>query len=301
MNVRPPTSGDGARKCLAEQAGFTLIELLVVITILAILSSFVISALGSGARRGKADSTRYIVQKLSDAILEQYEIYEDYAISNVRTAVDVVQLRSRIREEMPDSWEDVASSTNVPSATTAAGRAYAANKPGFSSAYASAECLFMIVTRSGLFPDFLQEVPSRYVGDIDNDGKFEFWDGWQRPIAFIRWAPGALPAIRRDPIAYHDPLDPLGFDATAFALLPLVFSPGPDEAVNDPNDPSPSAASGYGLLSLATRGWPTSALQVSGVTPCTYNPDGKGLIGSVDPDNPDANRDNISNYSLFFN
>lgn len=281
-------------------AAFTLVELLVVMSILSILGMLVVGAVGSGNRRGKADSTRYIVHKLSDAILEQYEAYEDYAIANVKTAADVISLRQRIREEMPDSWEDVApGGTNVAVASTAASRAYASYKPGASSAYAGAECLFMIVTRSGMFPDLISEIPARFIGDIDRDGKFEFWDGWGRPISFIRWAPGALPSSRRDPTTYHDPLDPLNADSTAFALPPLIFSPGPDESLNDPNS---SSASGYGLISRSANGWPNSALQVSpsGSTPCTYNPDGKGLTGARDKENPDAYRDNISNYDYLF-
>ncbi len=281
-------------------AAFTLVELLVVMSILSILGMLVVGAVGSGNRRGKADSTRYIVRKLSDAILEQYEAYEDYAITTVRTAADVVALRQRIREEMPDSWEDVApGGANVTSGTTAPGRAYASYKPGASAPYAGAECLFMIVTRSGMFPDLISEIPSRFIGDIDKDGKFEFWDGWGRPISFIRWAPGALPSSRQDTTLYHDPNDPLSADSTAFALPPLIYSPGPDESLNDPNS---SSASGYGLVTRSTGGWPNAALQVSspGNTPCTYNPDSKGLTGAVDTGNPDAYRDNISNYDYLF-
>ena len=275
-------------------------------SILSILGMFVVGAMGSGNRRGKADSTRYIVRKLSDAILEQYEAYEDYALTNVRTATDVVSLRRRIREEMPDSWEDVApNGANVTSGTTAPSRSYQAYKgpPPYHanlSAYAGAECLFMIVTRSGMFPDLISEIPSRFIGDIDKDGKFEFWDGWGRPISFIRWAPGLVPVSRRDPVAYHDPLDPLGLDSSAFAMPPLIYSPGPDESLNDPLS---AASNGYGLTSLASGGWPDSALNLSpvGSTPSTYAPAPDGvLIGSPKPSDPNASRDNISNYDYLF-
>jgi hypothetical protein len=154
----------------------------------------------------------------------------------------------------------------------------------------------MIITQSGMFPDFLSNMPSKFVGDIDKDGAFEFWDGWGRPISFIRWAPGAMPADRQDAGKYHDPLDPYNTDATAYALAPLIFSAGKDESLNDPN----SGTSGYGLNSCQEIGWPDAALAVSGTTPCTYNPDGDGLIGAPKPDNPDAFRDNISNYDVLF-
>jgi prepilin-type N-terminal cleavage/methylation domain-containing protein len=288
-----------------RSSGFTLIELLTVIAIIAILSTLMLGGLGNASGRGKADSTRNVVGMLSGAILEQYESYEDIAAMKARTANDVITLRKRIREELPDSWADVAPGANISSASYAASRAYSAYKASITESpdYAGAECLYMIITQSGMFPDFLSNMPSKFIGDIDKDGAFEFWDGWGRPISFMRWAPGAMPASRRDGDKYPDPLDPYNTDTSAFALVPLIYSPGKDESLNDANS---NAASGYGLLSQSTNGWADGLLgtasgsAITGTTPCTYSPDGVSLVGAPDPNNPDAYRDNISNYDMLF-
>jgi hypothetical protein len=178
---------------------------------------------------------------------------------------------------------------------------YKNTAPSASPAYAGAECLYMIITQSGMFPDFLEQIRPERIGDIDQDGKFEFWDGWRRPISFIRWAPGAPSRLQeQNPDAdefRHDPLDPNHVDQTAFALFPLIFSPGPDEALNDPLS---SSASGYGLVSVAEKGWPDAALGVTnGSSPCTFTPPGAGaVVGTPDPANLQAYRDNITNHDL---
>lgn len=285
--------------------GFTLVELMVVIIIIAILSSLTLGGLAVGRQKGKAEVTRFMVQKLSSAIMDRYEEYEDLASSFAVVAPypnSLVSLRARMREEMPDTWRDVggAAGSNISAASTPAGRAYAryyAAGAAPTPAYASAECLYMIITQSGLFADLLADIRPDQIGDIDNDGKKEFWDGWKRPIAFFRWAPGFSspfsPIQIADPARYHDPIDVGEIDNTAFALFPLIYSAGPDESTNDPNSAGPS---GYGLITTA-NGWPNASLG----TPCTFNPGGSGLVGAPDPANASAYRDNIFSHDLMSN
>lgn len=275
--------------------GFTLVELMVVIIIIGILSSLTLSGLAVGRQKGKADVTRFMVQKLSSAIMDRYEEYEDLAGS-----VSLAAIRERTREEMPDSWKDVFGSagSNLSATSTPAGRAYqryyaAGAFP--SSSYASAECLYMIITQSGLFPDVLGDIRPNQIGDIDNDGKKEFWDGWNRPIAFFRWAPGFSSPLSPIQVAnattHHDPLDINESDNSAFALFPLIYSAGPDESTNDPNGSGPS---GYGLRT-AVNGWTNANL----LSPC--DPAGMRFVGEPDPVNSSAYRDNIFSHDLMSN
>ncbi len=312
--ISPHTLGAGAygeaasSRRQSRPTGFTLIELVVVTCILAILSSITLGGMQNAARASRRDTTKFVIQKLNDALMSRWEQYEDLAIQKNPTNLNQLkELRRIICEEMPDTWEDVPDSPAT--ALTPAGQAYAAYKntpPSPSAAYAGAECLYMIITQSGMFPDFLEHIRADRVGDIDQDGKLEFLDGWKRPISFIRWAPGfPSPLQEQNPFAAHDPLDPNDVDATAFALFPLIFSGGPDASLSDPlSDPT----GGYGLVSLVDEAassmpWRPSPSLTGSNSPCTYTPprtDSKTpvLVGAPDPANLDAYRDNITNHDL---
>jgi prepilin-type N-terminal cleavage/methylation domain-containing protein len=108
----------------------------------------------------------------------------------------------------------------------------------------SAECLYLVITLAtgdgearGLFAE-------NSIGDTDGDGAPEFLDGWGNPIEFLRWAPGfdslvqlnanTLLAMnddaRRAEIAKdHDSFDMFRVEASAYRLMPLIYSLGPDE------------------------------------------------------------------------
>jgi len=278
-------------------AGFTLVELLVVMVILSILGSLSLAGLNVGRQRSKADKTRSTIAKINSVIEEMHDSYRTRLKGT--TKAQLGQVRATIVEEMPDSWANV-----VATAATGPGKAYNRYRTVTSpdSNYQGAECLYMIVTRSGFSPDAIESFRPDEIGDKDDDGAKEFHDGWGNPIAFIRWAPGFSsspsgsphysPVQIADPARYPDPLD-LGtprHDPTAFELVPLIYSPGPDEAT--------SGSSGYGILTSGTAGWPMVPLQLeTGI--CERSDDtGKGLIGAPDPDNPSAYKDNITNHDL---
>lgn len=289
--MTPPLHTNRAR------AGFTLTELLVVLVIIALLSALTLSGLAGSRGRGKVEATKLLVGKINDAILEVYEDFEDQAAS----IGSLTAIRRRLRSEFPDSWDEVAPGAVLTAPTTALERTYLnykIKKPkGLlpSPIYQGAECLYMIVTQSGRFNELVAQIRPDQVGDRDNDGYKEFLDAWGNPIAFLRWAPGYVaPTIKKptiqiaDPTNRHDPFDETSADPTAYALFPLIYSAGPDEAGNS----SSEDADGYGLI-RADKGWPDSVLP----SICTFNP-GEGLVGAPRPIAPKAYLDNVTNFDL---
>lgn len=97
-----------------------------------------------------------------------------------------------------------------------------------------AELLYLIVTEGT--PGSRELFADNEIADTDGDGYLEFIDGWGRPIYFIR-CPVAFPDsdIQLPPNAPaevkaedHDPFDPLRVDPTAWRVVPLIYSAGPD-------------------------------------------------------------------------
>lgn len=60
-----------------------------------------------------------------------------------------------------------------------------------SERFQSAECLYMIMTLGTEDSSTSTEhFSGKDIGDVDNDGMYEFIDAWGTPIEFLRWAPG---------------------------------------------------------------------------------------------------------------
>lgn len=106
------------------------------------------------------------------------------------------------------------------------------------------ECLYLFVMNGCGDGEARTLFNESSVGDTDGDGAQEFLDGWGNPIDFLRWAPGfesdrqfsvsegSDPAV--DPwltvaASDHDPFDIFRVEQRAFRLVPLIYSPGPDE------------------------------------------------------------------------
>jgi len=278
---------------------FTLIELLVVVVILSILASLSLAGLAGTRQRAKIDKTKSTIRKIDAVIRPMYDSYRTRRVSvtasadNKTNALNVlIAKRDLMLREMPDTADDVKTVTGFTSLP-----GYISYRGGKSSDNGSAECLYMILARSGFEPDAIESFRADEIGDTDSDGAAEFIDGWGKPIIFLRWAPGWLPPAPTlfqvaDPVNAHDPLDPLRVDsksydntlpATAgYALIPLIASGGPDELTG---------------LTVTKRGWvtdyrPLKTLIVydDATPPC--------LIGAPSQATPAAYLDNITNHDL---
>jgi len=116
--------------------------------------------------------------------------------------------------------------------------------------YASAECLYMIVTMAG-GAEAREQFKGSEIGDVDGDGLPEFLDAWGNPIKFLRWAPGltdsdlqaqtyflnptgdefvqaAPESVAEVALRDHDPYDNRNLFPYAYRLVPLIYSAGPD-------------------------------------------------------------------------
>ena len=229
-------------------------------------------------------------------------------------------LRLAMSLELPDQWADVAPATpptppsDVPEwAVTSPVRRYAAfkaaaakaNKLNPTTAYESAECLAMIVLRGGFNPNAVEAFRADEIGDIDNDGAPEFHDGWGRPIAFIRWPAGFMSPVQQpDATVNPDPFDPMLITVTGalgpdYGLIPLIYSPGPDEATNDPNT---GGESGYGLQSSSAAvplGWANLPGWATPTTTGTLSTrQGSPYAGAYSDGTGSAARDNVTNHDL---
>jgi prepilin-type N-terminal cleavage/methylation domain-containing protein len=299
--------------------GFTLIELMVTMVIISIVTGLSLSGLAGARQRAKIDKTKSTIRKLHEIVMPQYESYLSRRVSATTPRDRLVAMRLLMVQEMPDQWADVywLEDRNRNTTLDSGEDANANNQldmppPGAtgsrwsskSTAYEGAECLAMIVTRGGFAEDAVEAFRTDEVGDIDSDGAPEFRDGWGRPIGFIRWPAGYLSLIQpQNATTNPDPLDPMKISGD-YALIPLIYSAGPDEATNDPL----SGPGGYGVQTSAAAVPPdaTSMGWLSSNRNLRTTRQGTPLAGDYiylpsgipDPAAIQATRDNITNHDL---
>ena len=276
----------------AWQAGFTLVELLVSLVIVSILAALTLSGLATVRRVAKEDATRTTIRKIHEIIVPMYEGYLDKRVPATGPG-RLANIRMLLVREMPDVLDDICSTpaevsalpTFLQTGTVRAYQAFRQGTPNWDNAHEAAECLYLIVTRSGFQPEAMEHFRPSEIGDVDGDGAPEFRDAWGGPIRFRRWAPGYVSIIQPSLPTEHDPFDFNKDDAGAYALHPLIFSDGLDKQFNI----SKKFPIGWRTLDLAAGGdiyTYDSAPSVSGVQ----------LIGSEIV--PSVNLDNITNHDL---
>jgi len=300
MGVRVPYRADIRACVIRSTTGFTLVELMVVLVIVAMLASLTLAGLSGVRQRAKADKTRSTIRKIDSVIQPMYESYATRRVpapvppppatpnpSTVAT-LRLQNLRLLMVVEMPDAWGDVRAPLPATAnwAQNALYRRYATYKmgnPARTDQLGPAETLMMILAMSGFDPGCMEQFRADEIVDSDGDGAKEFGDGWGKPILFVRWPAGFVPPITVTP--QPDPLDVMRVTGPPvdLALVPLILSAGPDEATNDLNGPS-----GYGIS--VGNPW-LATLPI--VSTCNGN-----NLGAVDPTNPTAVSDNITNYDL---
>ena len=277
------------RPCVISVArGFTLVELMVVLVIIAMLASLTLAGLSGVRQRAKEDKTRNTIRKIDSVIQPMYESYATRRVTAAgatRTAKATSRLQNihlLMAVEMPDMWGDVG--TALPAAVWAQNavyRRYTGYKVGNATRtdlFGPAETLMMILMMGGFEPGSMEQFRSDEIGDIDGDGAKEFLDGWGRPVMFIRWPAGfTSPFIDT---SQPDPLDVMRVTGD-WAMVPLIYSAGPDEALNDPL----GALNGYGLSSGTVR------LPGPINSTCVGNTSGSAIT-------PLAVTDTITNYDL---
>lgn len=268
-----------------QRRGFTLVELLVVIAILATLASMMLFALAGAEGDAKIIRTRSTIEKIDAIIMRKWDSYRTRRVpvraftaetitntgyhdinsngvrDDYRPAAIIFHrltaLREYMRLDMPDRMTDLQDgpqtaviighpTDKMPAPST--WHVYRRFIPtGLSNdSYQGAECLYLIVAKGSDDPEAMESFSPSEIGDKDNDGMKEFWDGWQNPISFLRWAPGYQSSLQDTtaPIDEHDPFDPRQIhtpnntsDPWYVAppnkgkhppLYPLIYSAGPD-------------------------------------------------------------------------
>ena len=171
-----------------SRTGFTLVELLVVIVIIALLSALTLGALRTGGIRAKEDSTRSFVVHISDSLMELFEELDDRGYT-------LEQKKWQIPNE-----KNLAINSPQNSPFGATYHSYATRIGGPDTE--AAECLYMIMTQTGYFSDFVETLHEQQVANTGGGTSPELIDPWGTAIQ-VNWeavtinsSPVTLPVVR---------------------------------------------------------------------------------------------------------
>jgi len=262
-----------------NRLGFTLVELLVTVAVIAILASLIMFAMFAAQESAKEAKTKSTIAKINNLIMSRWESYRTRRVPVIPAAgttpgqaakIRLDALHELMRLEMPDRWSDIVDPPITaglarPALSQQYLRRYNAGSSTVSDTFQNAECLFLMIT-AGQTDDLSGRTLFKdgEIADTDLDGFPEFIDGWNRPIRFLRWAPGFTGDARFQPagrseiqtIANPDPFDSRHVyteqsdrtDSSGFvhltgspmiALFPLVYSAGGDGCYGIKSDGTP--------------------------------------------------------------
>jgi prepilin-type N-terminal cleavage/methylation domain-containing protein len=263
-------------------AGFTLVELLVTLTIIAILGSLTLAGLAVARQRVKAARTESTIRKIHEVVMPHFErlmtrsvpqltAFAEPANTTANTIRDkcmgLVAKRRILALELPDGWNDFrADRETVPFSNPLSAALdtpislrmkQIAEVPPADLSNSDAECLWASVMQGGFAdPAIVAHFREDEFADRNQNGRFEFIDGWSNPIRFLRWAPAFISKYQPLPTnapnstetSAHDSFDLAGLDPLARnTLFPLIFSGGPDgiPAIRYRQNEGDSPAFGY--------------------------------------------------------
>lgn len=240
----------------SARAAVTLIELLIGMVIVAILAAAILGAAAAAMEAGRRSRTQSTITKIHNLIMDRYAEYETRRIElkdkspqgKGLAEARLNGLRELMKYEMPDRWSDV---TGVAVPGGAANPISLASRPALAMAYErrlremiengksadditrfqGAECLYLTVMHATGDGEARTLFREQEIGDVDGDGALEILDGWGRPISWLRWPAGFVSDLQpADPVNDHDPFDVYRVYDTAYRLVPLIYSTGPDGA-----------------------------------------------------------------------
>lgn len=155
-----------------SRTGFTLVELLVVIVIVSLLSALTLGALRTGGIRAKEDSARSFVVHISDSLMELFEELDDRGYTPEQKQSQIPNTKSLA----------LSSPSNLPFGSTY--QAYAKRIGGADTE--GAECLYMVMTQTGYFSDFIETLHETQVANTGGGSSPELIDPWGTPIQ-LEW------------------------------------------------------------------------------------------------------------------